>query len=256
MSEFRVSIDVSDGVGRLRWRQQSVDADTLRRAVSLAADDALIGQNLRRVQVELPEWDTTARVALHRAGFRLEGRLRCALEPEPGTYRDILVYGRLAVDHVYGAHGFTGVLDSLLPKKRVIAHAVFRHPDGRVLLLETSYKEDWELPGGVVEPGESPRLGAQREIHEELGITVELSEPVVVDWMPPYLGWSDAVEFIFDAGTLLDPGAARPKDPEIRALRWVSPEAIADHVTQLAARRIGRVLDNQGGYTEDGRGSP
>ncbi len=252
MSQFRVSVDVSNGVGRLRWDAQDVDAATLERAVSLAADDALIGQNLRRLQVELPEWDTNARVALHRAGFRLEGRLRCILEPEPGVYRDALVYGRLAVDPVYGAHGFTGVLDSLLPKKRVIAHALFRDATGRVLLLETTYKDDWELPGGVVEPGESPRAGAEREIAEELGLAVTLGPPALVDWMPPYLGWSDAIELIFDGGVLPDASAPMPNDHEIREAHWIAPGDVAGHVSELSARRIAHILDGGGGYSEAG----
>ena len=140
MSDFQVSVDISGGVGTLRWAEQEVDVETLQRAISLASDDAILAHNLRRLQVELPEWDTAARVALHRAGFRLEGRLRSAIEPEPGVFRDILVYSRLAVDTVYGPHGFSGVLNSILPTKRLIAHALFLDEQGRVLLLETSYK--------------------------------------------------------------------------------------------------------------------
>ena len=132
MTEFKVSVDINGGVGTLRWEQQEVDLDTLQRALSLASDDAILAHDLRRLQVELPEWDTAARVALHRCGFRLEGRLRSALEPEPGLFRDVLVYSRLAVDTVYGPHGFSGVLDSILPTKRVIAHALFRDEAGNV----------------------------------------------------------------------------------------------------------------------------
>ena len=33
-----------------------------------------------------------------------------------------------------------------------------RDPDGRVLLCRLTYKHDWDLPGGVVEVGESPQL--------------------------------------------------------------------------------------------------
>lgn len=196
MSDFQVSVDISGGVGTLRWAEQEVDVETLQRAISLASDDAILAHNLRRLQVELPEWDTAARVALHRAGFRLEGRLRSAIEPEPGVFRDILVYSRLAVDTVYGPHGFSGVLNSILPTKRLIAHALFLDEQGRVLLLETSYKEDWELPGGVVEPGESPRVGGERECLEELGIEVAFGQPLIIDWMPPYLAgrmrWSSS----------------------------------------------------------------
>lgn len=254
MSDFRVSVDIAGAMGTLRWAEQEVDVDTLQRAISLAADNAILAHDLRRLQVELPEWDAPARVALHRAGFRLEGRLRSAIEPEPGTYRDILVYSRLAVDTVYGPHGFSGVLDSILPTKRLIAHALFRDLRGRVLLLETSYKQDWELPGGVVEGGEPPRIGAERECLEELGIEVSFGQPLLIDWMPPYLGWSDAVEFIFDGGVLNDATAAGlgTDDREIVAVHWVEPHDVPALVTELSARRIQLMLDGWTGLTENG----
>ena len=34
----------------------------------------------------------------------------------------------------------------------------------------------WELPGGKVEPGESPEQAAHREINEELGVDIVLGE--------------------------------------------------------------------------------
>ncbi len=254
VSDFKVSVDIAGGIGTLRWDEQEVEVETLQRALSLASDDAILAHDLRRLQVELPEWDTAARVAVHRCGFRLEGRLRSAAEPEPGVFRDILIYSRLAVDTVYGPSGFSGVLDSILPTKRVIAHALFLDVEGRVLLLETSYKEDWELPGGVVERLESPRDGGQRETLEELGIRVEFGQPLLVDWMPPYLGWSDAVEFIFDGGVLPPEVAAElgTDDREIRAIHWVEPADVATHVTELSARRIALMLSGYRGLTEDG----
>lgn len=254
MSDFKVEVDIADGVGRLRWKQQSVDAETLQRAVSLAADDAIIAHDLRRLQVELPDWDTTARTALHRCGFRLEGRLRSAIEPEPGVFRDVLVYSRLAVDTVYGEHGFSGMLDSILPTKRLIGHVLFRDDEGRVLLLETTYKKDWELPGGVIEHGESPRVGAEREISEELGLDVTLGQPLLADWMPPYLGWSDAFEFIFDGGTLDAATVAmiEPEDREVQAVHWVAPVDVPEFVTELSARRLELLLDGFTGYAEAG----
>jgi ADP-ribose pyrophosphatase YjhB (NUDIX family) len=38
--------------------------------------------------------------------------------------------------------------------------------DGRVLLVEPTYKPYWELPGGVVEADESPHTAACRELKE------------------------------------------------------------------------------------------
>ncbi|TRY17429.1 NUDIX hydrolase [Tessaracoccus rhinocerotis] len=254
MTDFRVHVDISGGVGRLRWDEQVVDSDTLQRAVSLASDDAILAHDLRRLQVDLLASDRAARSAVHRCGFRLEGILRSAQETPSGELVDVLVYARLAVDPVYGAEGFSGVMNSVLPTKRVIGHAVFRNEAGEVLLTETVYKEDWELPGGVVERGETPRQGAEREVLEEIGLAVTFGQPALVDWMPPYLGWDDAVEYIFDGGVLPDDVAAAllPTDREIRALHWVPRGEFTRRVTALSARRLELVLDGYRGMTENG----
>ena len=255
MSGFSVQVEVTGDVGMLRWKQQRVDAETLEKAVSLAADDAILAHDLRRLQVDLPANDVIARRALQRCGFRLEGRLRSAQRVGNDDLVDVLIYARLAIDTVYGPQGFSGVMDSVLPMKRMIGHAVFRDGRGRVLLTETRYKEDWELPGGIVEPGESPRIGAQREVMEEIGLAVEFRNPALTDWMPPYLGWSDAVEFIFDGGTLPEvvaQGITAIDLRELAAVHWVEPDDLDEHVTPLSARRIRLLLSGYIGMTEDG----
>ncbi|MDO5735135.1 MAG: NUDIX hydrolase [Propionibacteriaceae bacterium] len=255
MSEFSVQIEIAGDVGMLRWKEQRVDAETLEKAVSLAADDAIIAHDLRRLQVDLPANDIIARHALQRCGFRLEGRLRSAQRVANDDLVDVLIYARLALDPVYGPHGFSGVMDSVLPMKRMIGHAVFRDPRGRVLLTETRYKEDWELPGGIVEAGESPRIGAEREVLEEIGLAVTFGNAALIDWMPPYLGWSDAIEFIFDGGTLDEDVASGivATDPrELVAVHWVAPEDLDERVTELSARRIRLLLTGWTGMTEDG----
>ncbi|MEO7587728.1 MAG: NUDIX hydrolase [Arachnia sp.] len=255
MSEFSVQVEISGDVGVLRWKEQRVDAETLKTAVSLAADDAIIAHELRRLQVDLPANDIVARRALQQCGFRLEGRLRSAQRVGNDDLVDVLIYARLAVDPVYGPQGFSGVMDSVLPMKRLIGHAVFRDTLGRVLLTETRYKEDWELPGGIVEAGESPRIGAEREVLEEIGLSITFGNAALIDWMPPYLGWSDAVEFIFDGGTLPDDvaGGITVTDPrELAAVHWVAPVDLDEHVTELSSRRIRLLLSGFTGMTEDG----
>ena len=45
---------------------------------------------------------------------------------------------------------------------------------GRVLLVHHTYgRLNWELPGGLVEPGEAPHAGATRELFEETGLHAE-----------------------------------------------------------------------------------
>ena len=39
-----------------------------------------------------------------------------------------------------------------------------------LLLLKSSYRAEWGLPGGSVEPGESPDAAARREMKEEIGL--------------------------------------------------------------------------------------
>jgi 8-oxo-dGTP pyrophosphatase MutT (NUDIX family) len=48
----------------------------------------------------------------------------------------------------------------------------------RVLLVRHTYgRSEWELPGGSIKRNESPVGAARREMHEELGITID-------DWTP------------------------------------------------------------------------
>lgn len=57
-----------------------------------------------------------------------------------------------------------------MARPRVAAGALFLDAAGRVLLVRPTYKRHWDITGGYVGPGESPRAACIREIHEELGI--------------------------------------------------------------------------------------
>jgi len=68
-----------------------------------------------------------------------------------------------------------------LPSRVEVAAAVVTGPDGRFLLGQRPagkvYAGYWEFPGGKIEPGETPLAALKRELHEELGIEVELAYP-------------------------------------------------------------------------------
>lgn len=81
------------------------------------------------------------------------------------------------------------------------AGALIRDERDRILLVEPTYKDHWEIPGGVIEVGETPSQGCARELTEELGLVREPGRLLVVDWAPhPTQG--DRVLFVFDGGVL------------------------------------------------------
>jgi 8-oxo-dGTP pyrophosphatase MutT (NUDIX family) len=71
-----------------------------------------------------------------------------------------------------------------LARKRMAAGALFRDEDGRVLLVNPTYKPTWDLPGGAVEKEESPHAACRREVAEELGLDRVPGRVLVVDWVP------------------------------------------------------------------------
>jgi hypothetical protein len=72
-----------------------------------------------------------------------------------------------------------------LARKRMAAGVLFRDSAGRVLLVEPSYKSDWEIPGGAVEADEPPWAAAARELAEELSWDDPLGRLLVVDHVRP-----------------------------------------------------------------------
>ena len=142
------------------------------------------------------------------------------------------------------------ILNARLPKKRNIAQGLLRNSAGEMLLCELSYKQEWDLPGGVVDPGEPPAVTVAREIEEELGIVVEVGGLVAVNWLPPWRGWDDAHLFLFDCGVFegeLDPSHFLAR--EIADAHWVTAASAADHVAPYTARMLEAVEGWSAGST-------
>ena len=119
------------------------------------------------------------------------------------------------------------------------AGALFVDDADRVLVVEPVYKPEWEIPGGRVEAGESPRAACVRELGEELGLDLEPGRLLVVDWAPR--DGQDRVLFVFDGGRL---GAAQldaivlPPD-ELASWAFLPPGELGG---VLAPRLVRRVL--------------
>ena len=127
-----------------------------------------------------------------------------------------------------------------LPKKRMGSALLFTDSAGRVLLVEPTYKDYWEIPGGSVEADESPYDAVVRELKEELGMSVVPGRLLVVDWVPPRPGRTEGVMFIFDGGLLEQSQTERILLPpeELRSWAWCTPEVAGARLSELLARRV------------------
>ena len=102
------------------------------------------------------------------------------------------------------------------------AGVVITDDQERVLLVHHNYGlRRWSLPGGVVEPGETPDAAAVREALEEIGVQVRLTE-LHGHYLVHGLGRPDLDVYIYSAK--IESGELRIADPaEIAELLWVDP---------------------------------
>lgn len=95
------------------------------------------------------------------------------------------------------------------PRRAVVV--VIPNRPGGILYASVfhSRRNAWELPGGKIEPGETPEAAAAREVREELGVELRMltpppddlrrishdlgGEPWVVDWFVGELAPNDAL---------------------------------------------------------------
>ena len=233
------------------------------RAVRLLTDYAIDALHMLRVEAEVDAANERSLRVATRSGLRREGVKRVA----PGQHdraeaTEVVVLARLASDPpITDAVGFRSLLNSFLPRKRAIAQMLVHDPQGRVLLCQLTYKQDWDLPGGVVEVGESPQLAVQREVEEELGLAIKAGALVLTDWLPPWGGWDDALCLVFDGGehdpAILEEVVKQVR--EIRSAQFCTLAEVHERAADFTARRVEAALANLRGaggspYSESGRG--
>lgn len=119
------------------------------------------------------------------------------------------------------------------------AGVLFFDPDGRVLVVKPTYKDSWDVPGGYVNAGETPREAAAREVKEELSLDAELGATLVVDWAP-HPAEGDKILFLFDGGTLDADAAARIRlaPDELSEYRFLDRADVAGLLIDRLARRV------------------
>ena len=88
------------------------------------------------------------------------------------------------------------------PKKRMGSGALFLNKERQILLVNPTYKPQWEIPGGVVEENESPRRACIREVKEELGLSIAPEHLLSIGYQAATDKKSESLMFIFYGGLL------------------------------------------------------
>jgi 8-oxo-dGTP diphosphatase len=134
------------------------------------------------------------------------------------------------------------------PRKRTLVAAGLIVRDGRVLITQrtaTQHQPElalkWELPGGKVEPGESPVAALVRELREEIGVTVEVGRiwDVLFHAYPGF----DLVMLVY-ACTIVD--GIEPRAVDVHDLAWVAPPELGMWDILVADRPLVERLMTEG----------
>lgn len=114
----------------------------------------------------------------------------------------------------------------LLPTIVVIA----RNKLGQILLVHDRDSNNWTLPGGIIEPGETPADAAVREVWEETQVLATLTHIVGVVGGPgceTHYCNGDRIAWVATVfGAQVDDGSPVPDGAETTAARFVSPEEL------------------------------
>ncbi|UBU12545.1 NUDIX hydrolase [Nonomuraea gerenzanensis] len=133
--------------------------------------------------------------------------------------------------------------NSLVPSVNVVV----TNEAGELLLIRRSDNNNWALPGGAIDLGESIPQAAIRETLEETGITCEITGLVGTYSNPGHVihhTGNDEVRQEFSLVLTARPVSGEPTpSPESREVRWVMPDELDTYDMHRSMRlRIGHFL--------------
>ncbi|WP_194962588.1 NUDIX domain-containing protein [Streptomyces sp. NRRL B-1677] len=135
------------------------------------------------------------------------------------------------------AHGFP-----------VTAYVLIMDRLGRMLLVHPAKAGGpWHLPGGIVEPGESPLDAVRREVREELGLTFDthIWQFLAVEWLQAARPERrDRLSFLFTGPRLYsgDDGRIVLQREELDAWRWEYTGSALELLHPRLSARVARAL--------------
>jgi 8-oxo-dGTP diphosphatase len=120
--------------------------------------------------------------------------------------------------------------------------------DGRLLMVKTHNRSTLILPGGLVEPGESPAVAGHREVLEEVGLNVSVGRLLAVQHLEAEGEKPSSVQFVFDSKPVVGLPVLTLQQDEIADALWLDPaEAVARHGAGGQARLRAALSAHLGG---------
>ena len=120
-----------------------------------------------------------------------------------------------------------------------VAAVVFIVRDGKVLLVKRGIEPGlgkWALPAGYIDAHEDPREAAVREVKEETGLTVQITDLLDVTTPVPSDKAKASILILFEASVI--GGSIRPRDDAVEAV-FFTPETIpADQIAFNSTRML------------------
>ena len=127
-----------------------------------------------------------------------------------------------------------------LPTKRMAACALFLNAQQEWLIVKPTYRPDWLVPGGTIDANESPLAACKREVKEEIGLDVPISQPLCIAYQSPHGTRTESVQFVFWGGILIEDqiNAIQLPAEELSQYRFVNPDTASQLLPPKLSHRL------------------
>ncbi len=113
-----------------------------------------------------------------------------------------------------------------LPKRISSGAVLLENAAGELLIIKNNYKACWSLPGGIVDPGETPKQAAIREVSEEIGIMLSADQVEFVSVIDRISDQAQTYQFIFKSIVPVDESQITLQMDEIDEHTFVSRDQV------------------------------
>ena len=109
---------------------------------------------------------------------------------------------------------------------------------GRTLLVANPNRQGLVLPGGAVDDGESPAEAAERELLEQVGLSLNVGRLLAVEHKPTGPAKASGLLFVFDTETVEDDVTLTLRVDEQAEAQWLHAGEAVERHTEGGHRRF------------------